>query len=59
MRPYTQQHAYYCGVDLHARTLFVHVLDDKGVTRLEQELPASPTCAPANRSRSCWVTRWP
>jgi transposase len=43
MRTYNTPHAYYCGVDLHARTLYVHVLDDKGVTRLEQELPASPT----------------
>ncbi len=43
MRPYTTQHTYYCGVDLHARSLFVNVLDDKGKTRLEQELPASKT----------------
>ena len=27
MRAYNTPHAYYCGVDLHARTLFVHVLD--------------------------------
>jgi transposase len=43
MRVYNTQHAYYCGVDLHARTLFVNVLDHTGTTRLEQELPASPT----------------
>ena len=42
MRTYNQPHAYYCGVDLHARTLFVNVLDHTGATRLEQELPASP-----------------
>ncbi len=42
MRVYKTPHAYYCGVDLHARSLFVKVLDDKGVTRLEQDLPASP-----------------
>jgi len=42
MRTYNTPHAYYCGVDLHARTLFVHVLDHTGTTRLEQELPASP-----------------
>ena len=42
MRTYNTQHAYYCGVDLHARSLFVNVLDDKGATRLEQDLPASP-----------------
>jgi transposase len=42
MRPYTTPHAYYCGVDLHARSLFVHILDDKGRTRLEADLPANP-----------------
>jgi len=43
MRTYNQPHAFYCGVDLHARTLFVNVLDHSGRTRLEQNLPASPT----------------
>ena len=42
MRPYTTTHAYYCGVDLHARSLYVHVLDAAGTTRLERDLPASP-----------------
>jgi transposase len=42
IRAYTQQHRYYCGVDLHARSLYVHILDDRGRTRLEQDLPASP-----------------
>ena len=42
MRPYTTTHAYYCGVDLHARSLFVNVLDAAGTTRLERDLPASP-----------------
>jgi transposase len=42
MRTYKVPHVHYCGVDLHARTLFVNVLDHTGQTRLEQELPASP-----------------
>jgi hypothetical protein len=42
MRVYTTQHLHYCGVDLHARSLFVNVLDHTGTTRLEQDLPASP-----------------
>jgi transposase len=42
VRTYNATHAYYCGVDLHAKTLFVNVLDDKGATRLEREIPASP-----------------
>ena len=32
MRTYNQSHAYYCDVDLHARSLFLHVLDHKGQT---------------------------
>ena len=42
MRVYKTQHPYYCGVDLHARSMFVNILDDKGHTRLSQDLPASP-----------------
>jgi transposase len=41
-RYYTQQHPYYCGVDLHARSLFVCVLDPCGDTKLSKNLPASP-----------------
>jgi len=39
---YTGQHRFYCGVDLHARTLFTHVLDHQGKTVFEQDLPADP-----------------
>ena len=39
---YTGQHRFYCGVDLHARTLFTHVLDHKGKTVFEQDRPADP-----------------
>jgi transposase len=42
MRFYHQQHRFYCGVDLHARTLSLCVLDDQGHTRLERTIPASP-----------------
>jgi transposase len=41
MRVYNTQHPFYCGVDLHARSLFIHVLDNKGRTRLELDIPAS------------------
>jgi hypothetical protein len=30
MRFYNQQHRFYCGVDLHARTLALCILDDAG-----------------------------
>ena len=27
MRFYTKQHKYYCGIDLHTRTMYVCILD--------------------------------
>ncbi len=33
---------YYCGIDLHARLLYVCILDDKGKTCLHKEISASP-----------------
>jgi len=42
MRFYNQQHRFYCGVDLHARTLSLCILDSAGVIVLHQTLPASP-----------------
>ena len=42
MRYYKQQHRFYCGGDLHARTLYLHVLDADGRTAFDQNLPARP-----------------
>src|SRR5215472_15136610 len=42
MRFYNQQHRFYCCVDLHARTLALHVLDAQGETVLAKTIPASP-----------------
>jgi len=42
MRFYQQPHRFYAGGDLHARNLYLHVLDDQGQTRFEQNLPANP-----------------
>src|SRR5262245_40538240 len=42
MRFYNQQHRFYCGVDLHARTLSLHVLDAQGQTALAKPIPAGP-----------------
>ena len=42
MRCYSGQHRFYCGVDLHARTMYTHVLDANGKTVFEQDLPAEP-----------------
>jgi transposase len=42
MRFYNEQHQFYCGVDLHAKTLAVHVLDVEGRTVLEKIIAANP-----------------
>ena len=41
-RFYNQQHRFYCGVDLHARTLSLCVLDTAGTIVLQQTVPAGP-----------------
>ncbi|WP_169981452.1 IS110 family RNA-guided transposase [Tautonia rosea] len=42
MRPYQAQHRAYCGVDLHARTMFLCILDPQGKTLLHEDIPANP-----------------
>jgi transposase len=42
MRLYNQPHRFYAGIDLHARSMFTHVLDAKGQTVFEHDLPARP-----------------
>lgn len=42
MRFYTDKHPYYCGIDLHARSLYVCILDDDGQTVLHKEIKAQP-----------------
>jgi transposase len=42
MRFYTQQHRFYAGVDLHARTLHLCILDTTGTVVLDRNLPSNP-----------------
>ena len=42
MRFYTQQHRFYCGVDLHARTMYLCILDGAGQVVFDQNLVADP-----------------
>jgi transposase len=42
MRFYTQQHQFYCGIDLHAHTMFVCILDQSGRICLEKNLHSDP-----------------
>ena len=42
MRFYTQQPPFSCGIDLHARTLYVCILDQAGETLLHRHMTATP-----------------
>jgi transposase len=42
MRFYTTQHQFYCGIDLHARTMYVCILDQAGETLLHRNMKATP-----------------
>lgn len=42
MRFYTRQHKYYCGIDLHARTMYVCVLNQEGQILLHQNIRCDP-----------------
>ena len=42
MRFYNLSHPFYCGVDLHARSMFTHVLDQAGNTVFAKDLAADP-----------------
>jgi transposase len=42
MRFYTRQHHHYCGVDLHARSMYLCVMDQSGAILLHKNLPSNP-----------------
>src|SRR5512138_2690925 len=42
MRFYTQQHKHYCGIDLHARMMYLCVLDGNGAVLLSRNIECSP-----------------
>ena len=42
MKFYTQQHRYYCGIDLHARSMYVCVLDSQGEILTHRNMACSP-----------------
>ena len=39
---YIKQHRYYCGIDLHKRSMYVCVLDQAGETVVHQKLVTEP-----------------
>ena len=42
MRFYTQQHKFYCGIDLHARTMYLCILNQDGEIVLHRNMRAAP-----------------
>ena len=42
MRFYTNQHRYYCGIDLHARSMYVCILDSQGQILLHRNMACAP-----------------
>jgi hypothetical protein len=38
MRFYTKQHEFYCGIDLHAKKMYLCILDQAGEIRLHQNI---------------------
>jgi transposase len=42
MRFYSQQHKFYCGIDLHARSMYLCILDQDGNILLHKNIHAQP-----------------
>ena len=42
MRFYTKQHRYSCGIDLHAKTMYVCILNQEGEMVFHRNLPSAP-----------------
>ena len=42
MRFYNNPHQHGCGIDLHAKTLYVCILDREGTVLVHRNLPSSP-----------------
>ena len=42
MRFYTKQHPFYCGIDLHARSMYVCIVNHDGEMLLHRNMKAAP-----------------
>jgi len=42
MNFYTQQHKYYCGIDLHAKTMYLCILNQEGNLVLQRNIRIHP-----------------
>ena len=41
MRFYTKMHKFYCGIDLHARSMYLCILDQEGNTLVHRNMPTN------------------
>jgi transposase len=66
MRFYTQQHQFDCGIDVHARTMYVCILTQDGEMLVHRAMQASPetflqAIAPYREARVVaveWILTW-
>jgi hypothetical protein len=42
MRFYTKTHAHYCGIDLHAKTMYLCIMDREGQILLHKNMSSRP-----------------
>ncbi len=42
MKFYSKQHQYYCGIDLHARKMYVFVINSKGEVKVHKNIKTDP-----------------
>lgn len=41
MKFYTNMHKFYCGIDLHARSMYLCILDQEGNTLVHRNMPTN------------------
>jgi len=63
MNFYTQQHKHYCGIDLHAKAMYVCILDQNGTKLVHKNLPTTPEAflriiAPDKGIVDPWLACW-
>ncbi|MBN1931195.1 MAG: IS110 family transposase [Desulfobacterales bacterium] len=42
MKFYTKQHHYYCGIDLHARKMYICIIDQQGSVKIHKNIKTDP-----------------
>ena len=42
MKFYTKQHQYYCGIDLHTKSMYICIINQEGTILVHQNLKVEP-----------------